>query len=111
MAKKYDNELKITASGGLSFLPSCENGQMTVHSELSTDGSFYSYRIGLKALHLGDFVLSCNHSFLTIDQRNEFIFDDYPIELHPNQLGFNKCGNISWRFVNESPKEFYFRVE
>ena len=101
----------ITEIGGLSFLPVCENGQMTAHSEISTDNSFYSYRIGLKALNIGDFVLSWNHSSLYNENRNEYILDEYPLEYHPNQLGFNKCGNVSWRFVNESNKEFYFRIE
>lgn len=101
----------ITPVGAVTFLPVCENGQMIAHPEISIDSSFYRYKIGLKALHTGDFVLSWSHGVLTNANRNEYIADDYPMAVHPNQLGFDKCGNVSWRFVNESDKEFYFRVE
>ncbi|MFD2543773.1 hypothetical protein ACFSSB_15710 [Lacinutrix gracilariae] len=106
-----DNFELITELGNISFLPVCENGQMTIQSEINADSLNYSYRIGLKALNIGDFVLSWNNSSVTNANRNEYILDDYPLEFHPNQLGFNKCGNVSWRFVNESDKEFYFKVE
>lgn len=43
--------------------------------------------------------------------RNEFIIENYPIENFPNQIGFNSCGDVSWRYLNESDKEYYFKVE
>lgn len=84
---------------------------MTAHSEISADSTFYSYRIGLKALNIGDFVLSWNNSTVTNENRNEFIIDEYPLEYFPNALGFNKCGNVSWRYINESNMEYYFKIE
>ena len=101
----------ITELGNLSFYSECENGDMWVQPELSSNGSFYTYRIGLKAVNTGDFVLSWNESSLTNANRNQYILNDYPLELHPNQIGFNKCGNVFWKHASESDKEFYFRVE
>ncbi len=106
-----DNFELITELGFLSFLPVCENGQMTAESMISADGSYYSYRIGLKALNIGDYVISWNHSTVTNQNRNEYILNDYQLEFRPNQLGFNKCGYGSSKSAIESESEFYFRVE
>jgi len=97
--------------GGASFLPSCENAQMTVHPETTIDSLSYKYRIGLKALYEGDYVISWQNSVIQNEDRNEFIINNYPLENHSNQIGFNKCGDLSWRYLNESDKEYYFNVE
>ncbi|MBC3845999.1 hypothetical protein H8K90_06390 [Winogradskyella echinorum] len=97
---------------GLStFLPICENAQMTLHSEISNDNLSYKYKIGLKALDPGDYVVSWQNSIVKNENRNEYIIENYPIEHHANQIGYNKCGNVSWRFLNESDKEYYFSIE
>jgi hypothetical protein len=97
--------------GDFSFLPSCENAEMTAQSELSIDTLSYTYRIGLKALASGDYVISWNNSTINNENRNEYIINNYPLENFPNQIGFDKCGNVSWRLLNESEREFYFSVE
>lgn len=101
----------IKEVGGITFLPICENAQMTVHSEITIDNLSYKYRIGLKALIAGDYVISWQNSTIDNENRNEYIIDNYPLENHPNQIGFNKCGNVSWRDLNESEREYYFSVE
>lgn len=101
----------IPELGGLTFLPVCENAQMSTHSELSADSTYYSHRIGLKPLYTGDYVLSWHSSSLTNQNRNEYIFYEYQLDLFPNDLGFNKCGSQSWINAVESDHQFYFRVE
>ncbi|MFT4848889.1 MAG: hypothetical protein ACI83B_001425 [Sediminicola sp.] len=101
----------INEVGYFSFLPACENAQMTATSEMTIDDSSYTYRIGLRALESGDFVISWQNSKIDNENRNEYIIDNYPIEFHQNQIGFNKCGSVSWRFLNDSDKEYYFSIE
>jgi hypothetical protein len=97
--------------GEYSFLPNCENSQITALPELDKNSSFYTYRIGFKPLVSGDFVVSWNNGVIQNKNRNEFIIDDYMIDNHPNQIGFNSCNNVSWRYLNESDKEYYFNIE
>ncbi|HLV15207.1 MAG TPA: hypothetical protein VKY41_08505 [Xanthomarina sp.] len=101
----------IINKGQLSFMPSCENGKLKAFPELENNNDYYSYRIGLKPNTNGDYVISWPNSMLQNFNRNEFIIDNYPIENHPNQIGFNSCGTVSWRYLNESDKEYYFTVE
>ncbi|WP_046757090.1 hypothetical protein [Kordia jejudonensis] len=101
----------IFDSGSYSFLPSCENAQIHAIPELESSELFFSYRIGLKAIEPGDYVISWQDAAIQNTSRNESIVDNYPIENHPNQIGFNRCENVSWRFLNESQREFYFTVE
>lgn len=97
--------------GQYSFLSSCENAQIQALPTLESENSFYTYRIGLKPINPGDYVISWQNATLQNTNRNEFIIENYPIENHPNQIGFNSCGNVSWRFLNESDKEYYFSIE
>lgn len=97
--------------GQFSFIPSCENGLLQAFPELDNNNAFYSYRIGLKPTVTGDYVISWRNGILQNSNRNEFIIAKYPIKNHPNQIGFNSCGNVSWRYLNESDKEFYFTIE
>jgi hypothetical protein len=97
--------------GEFSTLAKCENAQLQVIPELESNDMFYTYRIGLKAISTGDYVISWQNGMIQNVERNEFIFNNYPIENHPNQIGFNSCDEISSRFLNESEKEYYFTVE
>lgn len=106
-----DNFELINVIGGITFLPVCENAQITAHPEITFDSLSYRYKIGLKPLNQGDFVVSWQDSKINNSDRNEYIIDNYPIDNFPNQIGFNKCGNVSWRYLNESEREFYFIVE
>lgn len=98
-------------SGQFSALPSCENAQLQVIPELENNNIFYTYRIGLKPNFTGDYVISWEDAIIGNLDRNEFIINNYPIANHPNQIGFNSCNNVSWRFLNESQGEYYFTVE
>lgn len=106
-----DNFELINESGEISFLPVCENAQLIAHSKITLDSLSYVYKIGLKPLIQGDFVISWQDSKINNELRNEYIIDNYPINDFPNQIGFNKCGNVSWRYLNESKREFYFKIE
>jgi hypothetical protein len=98
-------------TGQFSTLPRCENAQLQVIPEIENNNIFYAYRIGLKANSTGDYVISWQDGIIQNLERNEFIMNNYPIENHPNQIGFNSCDNLSWRFLNESEKEYYFTVD
>ena len=39
------------------------------------------------------------------------LVDKYQIERHPNQVGFNRCGTISWLYLEDSKNEYFFTVE
>lgn len=97
--------------GTASFLPSCENAQMTIHTVLDRNNLFYSYRIGLKPKFKGDYVISFQDSKLRNTNKNIEISYKYPIERHPNQIGFNRCGLGSWLEISESTNEYFFTVE
>ena len=106
-----DNFELISQINEITFLPVCENAQMTVHPEITSDSLSYRYKIGLKPLMQGEFVISWQNSKIENEFRHEYIIDNYPIDNFPNQIGFNKCGNVSWRYLSESEREFYFSVE
>ncbi|PQV49592.1 hypothetical protein CLV33_103229 [Jejuia pallidilutea] len=97
--------------GQFSALPSCENAQLQVIPRLETNNISYTYRIGLKPNFTGDYVISWQDGIIRNLDRNEFIINNYPIANYPNQIGFNSCDNVSWRFLNESEREYYFTVE
>lgn len=100
--------------GEYSFLSSCKNAQITVIPELDTNGSFYTYRIGLKPLTIGDYIIfwnDVNSAEIQNENRNEFIAENYPLENRPNQIGFDKCGNLSWLFLDETERVYFFSIE
>ncbi|MFC5194297.1 hypothetical protein ACFPH8_03045 [Bizionia hallyeonensis] len=101
----------VRTNGQLTFSNYCENGTIIAFPELENNREFYSYRIGLKPKFNGDYVISWRNGMLQNSNRNEFIIENYPIENFPNQIGFNSCGDVSWRYLNESDKEYYFKVE
>jgi hypothetical protein len=101
----------IFSTGDFSFISACENADLIALPELEADESFYSYRIGLKAMHPGDYVISLQDGNLLNTNRNEYLIEDYPLVNYPGQIGFNRCGSVSWRFLAASDAEYFFRVE
>jgi len=97
--------------GQFSFFSACENAQIQVLPELENSNLFYTYKIGLKPVTTGDYVISWQNTIIQNLDRNEFIIENYPIENHPDQIGFNSCGSVSWRFLDESEREYYFSVQ
>lgn len=89
----------------------CENALFTIESELDPNGLSYSYRVGLKPLTTGDYIINWNKETLQNQNRNQTIPENYPIENHPEQIGFDTCGNVSWLFYKESQREYYIHVE
>jgi hypothetical protein len=100
----------VFESGAFDFLPSCSNATMIAFPELEENNEFYSYRIGLKPLEAGDYVISWKNATLQNTDRNEFIINAYSNPNDPNIIGFDNCGIVSTRFLNESEREFYFAV-
>jgi len=101
----------VFEKGEFSTLPRCQNAQLQVNPKLDDDNNFYSYRLGLIPLNEGDYVISWQDALLQNQQRNEFILNRYPIAQFPNQIGFMTCEQVSWRYIDESDKEFFFSVE
>jgi hypothetical protein len=97
-------------SGEFTALPSCENAHLEVIPQFESNTSSYIYKIGLKPNIIGDYVISWQDGVLQNSDRNEFIINNYPIPNHPNAIGFIKCNSVSWRYLNESEREYYFTV-
>ena len=106
-----DNFELIFDVGEFYFLSACENAQMTAIPELDNDGLFYRYRIGLKPKATGDYLISWQNGIIQNENRNEFIIDSYRIQNNSNEIGFDRCGSVSSRLLNESKKEYFFSVE
>ena len=71
--------------GTYSFLPSCENAQITAESILDADGLFYRYRLGLKPKSVGDYIISGLEGKIKNVERNLSIAENYSIQRHPDQ--------------------------
>jgi len=97
--------------GNYSFFARCENAQTTANSELNNEGSFYNYRIGLKPKAAGDYIISWQDAVIQNENRNEFIIENYLLTNDPNAIGFDQCGSVSSRLMNQSKKEYFFSVE
>lgn len=97
--------------GDYSFLSACENADIQALPSLNSDTTLYTYRLGLQPLTTGDFVISLQNGILQNEDRNTDIIENYLIENNPNQIGFDRCGSISSRILNDSDKEYYFTVE
>lgn len=106
-----DNFEIVFDKGTIDFLPSCGNAQMNIDAELDSDRLFYTYRIGIKPKSKGDFIISFFDSNLNNQSKNISIANNYPIARHPNQIGFDKCGLISWLDIDQSTNEYFFTVE
>ncbi len=101
----------ISDKGEVSFLPSCPNAHVAIFPELESNNVSYIYRIGLRPTDLGDYVISWRDAEIQNPNRNEFIIEDYPLKYYPNEIGFNSCESVGWRSLDESDKEYYFKVE
>lgn len=101
----------VVKKGSFSSTSSCENYNIIVDSELENNNLFYSYKIGLVPKQEGDFVIDFIASKMSNSQRNLNIVDKYQIERHPNQVGFNRCGTLSWLYLEDSKNEYFFTVE
>jgi hypothetical protein len=97
--------------GEYDFLPSCENAQLSASATLDADGLFYTYRLGLKPKFTGDYIINGLEGRIQNVERHLSIANNYPIERHPNQIGFLKCENVSWLYIDDSTREFLFTVE
>ena len=100
----------IDDNNGILFFESCKSGTIIKNSKLSSNNSFFKYRFGLIPKHLGSYAISFQSSKIKNINRNTSIVENYPIVDFPNQIGFNSCGNLSWRKLNESEREYYFNV-
>ncbi len=113
----------ISDRGEVSFLASCTNAHVAIFPELEGNNDFYSYRIGLMPTDSGDYVISWRSGAeIQNPNRNEFIIEDYPIRDFPDEpdsymgfnsfrFGFNSCGSVTSWSLDDSDKEYCFRVE
>ena len=104
----------IIDTGTYRFLPSCENAQISASPQLSIDQTQYAYRIGLKPLTTGDYLINWDYIdsvFIQNENRNEALAENYPIANMPNTLGLEKCGITSSLDLNNTDRVFLFRVE
>lgn len=100
----------IQLVGEVSFLQRCSNAQFFVSPELGVDSDQYKYKIGLRPLEAGDYFISWQNATIQNINRNQVLANSYPIPDQPNQLGFDTCGQVSWRYLNESKYEYFFTV-
>jgi hypothetical protein len=100
----------LSEVGEYSFLRACENATVQANPVLADSELFYTYRIGLLPKVAGDYVISLQSGILQNTNRNEFIIEDYPIPNKPNEIGFNSCSRVSWRYLDESEREYFFTV-
>jgi len=107
----FNGFIPIYDFGAYSYLASCENGQVSAAPLLVEASSQYYYRLGLKVLSPGDYVISWQNATLENNERHKTIANDYALPNRPNEIGFNSCGNSSWRFLNNSQREYFFSVE
>ena len=100
--------------GNFSFLPGCENAQITAIPQLNQDDQLYQFKIGLTPQFRADYVINWvirASTSIQNTERNESIALNYPLQNHPNQLGFNQCGNVSWLFLEDASQAYFFTVE
>ena len=97
--------------GSYSFLPICENAQVSAMPVLNSAGTFYTYRLGLKPKFSGDYIVSFLDGAIQNIDKNIAVAENYSIERYPNQLGFLKCTNVSWLNIDDSTREIIFSVE
>jgi hypothetical protein len=95
---------------GIVFFESCENGTIIKNSNLSSNSLFFKYRLGLIPKYLGSYIVKFQNSKIQNINRNTNISENYPISSLPKEIGFNSCGKLSWRKLNESEGEYFFNV-
>lgn len=104
-----DNFQLIENIGVTSPLGFCENSDLIVQSKSSENGS--TYKLGLKALNPGDYVLVVGtNSGIANPNKNIEIVSEYSMPNLPDQIGFDRCGHVSWGKYKDSDKAYYFKV-
>lgn len=103
----------IEEVGQTSRLGACPNGGLAIEGSLSDDSSQYRYRIGLKPIVEGDYVLNWDfNTSITNTDRNTEILSNYPVDGNSNVLEFDNCGIVSTLpNINDSTKLYFFSVE
>ncbi|WP_299679809.1 hypothetical protein [uncultured Dokdonia sp.] len=103
----------IEEVGQTSRLGACPNGGLAIEGTLSEDSSEYRYKIGLKPVVEGDYVLSWNFdTSITNTDRNTEILSNYPVDGNPNTLEFDNCGIVSTLpNIDASTKLYFFSVD
>lgn len=87
----------------------CKNSDLIIRSKVSEKES--SYKLGLKALNPGDYVLILGtNSRIVNSNKNIDIASEYSMPNLPDQIGFNRCGHVSWGKYKDSDKAYYFKV-
>lgn len=103
----------IEELGQTSRLGACPNGGLSIQGVLTEDNSEYRYKIGLKPVINGDFLLSWNFD-TTINniERNTEILSNYPVDGNTNTIEFDNCGIVSTLLdIETSDKLYFFSVE
>ncbi|AFL81559.1 hypothetical protein Aeqsu_2096 [Aequorivita sublithincola DSM 14238] len=119
--KLIDSNLNANSEGALeqfgiinnlgeSFPWRCDKSDLRIESVLNSQGDSYSFKIGFVPLQKADYVFSFTEGKLTNPERNENIAQDYLLSSRPDAIGFERCGEYSYRILNETDREFYFSV-
>lgn len=99
----------IESIGTTNPLGFCKNSDLIIHSKASENG--LSYKLGLKALDPGDYVLTLGtNSRIANSNKNIEIVSEYSMPNLPDQIGFDRCGHVSWGKYKDSDKAYYFKV-
>ena len=100
----------VDKSNGIEFFESCKNSTVSKNTILSPDGFFFEYRLGFVPKFSGDFMISFQKSIILNTNKNTNIIEKYSIKEMTDKIGFNSCGQLSWRELKDSEKEYYFNV-
>lgn len=97
----------------ISFLDRCENSTFFPQADLSNDKKFYKYKVGFKLLTEGDYIINFWADSRIINSNlNEHILDEYKLTQLDTKIGFDSCGETSYRaFEDETRNEYFFTVE
>jgi|SRR5690606_19123282 len=104
-------QFKIINDLGESFLWRCDKSDLRIESVLNSQGDTYNFKIGFVPLQTADYVFSFTEGKLTNPERNENIVQNYVLSSRPDAIGFERCGEYSYRILNETIREFYFSVQ
>ena len=89
----------------------CPNADFSVESALSEEGLTYRYRIGIKAIDKGDFIITVGFQAKLLNtDRNVELLSAYALK-DPGMIGFNSCNNYTWTFIDEITNGYLFSVQ
>ena len=103
-------KFEIINNLGEAFLWRCDKSDLRIEGTINSQGDSYNFKIGFVPLQAGDYVFSFRDGKLTNSERNEDLIQNYLLDSNPNAIGFERCGEYSYRFLNETEREFYFSV-